>query len=65
MLISRGLEKRRGHTELAIELMKKARLPPAVVLCELLGNGTALSRESAKKFAAKNGFEFLEGDEIC
>jgi len=64
LLISSGIENRKGHTELSIELSKKAGLSPAMVLCEMLDFGKALNKEKAKKYAEDNGFVFLEGKEI-
>jgi 3,4-dihydroxy 2-butanone 4-phosphate synthase len=64
LLISRGIEKRRGHTELSIELAKRAGLPPAMVLCEMLGKGKARSKEEVKEYCKKNGIVFLEGNDI-
>jgi len=64
LLISSGIEKRKGHTELSIELAKKAGLSPAMVLCEMLDSGNALSKEKAKRYADDNGFAFVEGKEI-
>lgn len=64
LLIGRGLKNRRGHTELALELGKRAGLGGAMVLCEMLGSGKALAKEDARKFAEKNGLAFIEGREI-
>ncbi len=64
LLISRGLNKRRGHTELSLELAKRAKLQPAMVLCEMLGKGKALSKKKAQAYAKKHNFVFLEGREI-
>ncbi|MBU0532911.1 3,4-dihydroxy-2-butanone-4-phosphate synthase [Candidatus Micrarchaeota archaeon] len=64
LLIGRGIENRKGHTELALELAKKAGLKGVMVLCEMLGKGKALSKENAQKYAEENGFVFLEGSEF-
>jgi 3,4-dihydroxy 2-butanone 4-phosphate synthase len=64
LLIGSGLENRRGHTELALELGRHAGHKGAMVLCEMLGEGKALSKEEARKYAEENGFAFLEGSEI-
>ena len=64
LLIGRGIEKRHGHTELSLELAKRAGLSGVMVLCEMLGNGKALSKNEAKKYASKRGLVFLEGKEI-
>ena len=64
LLIGRGIEKRRGHTELTLELARQAEMSGAMVLCEMLGSGRALSKAKAKEYAKKNGFAFLEGKEL-
>ena len=64
LLIGRGIENRKGHTELSLELAKRAGLSGVMVLCEMLGSGKALSKEDAKEYAKKRGFVFLEGKEI-
>ncbi len=64
LLIGRGIEKRKGHTELALELAKNAGMKGALVLCEMLGKGKALSRKDAQKYAEDNDLVFLEGVEI-
>ena len=61
LLIGRGIENRRGHTELTLELARRAGLSGAMVLCEMLGSGKALSKEDAKEYAEKNNFGFCEG----
>jgi 3,4-dihydroxy 2-butanone 4-phosphate synthase len=63
LLIGRGLENRKGHTELALELGKNAGLD-SIVLCEMLGKGKALPKNDVKKYAKKNGLVFVEGKEI-
>lgn len=64
LLIGRGIENRKGHTELALKIAEHADMPGVMVLCEMLGKGKALSMDEAKKYADKNGFAFLEGKEI-
>jgi 3,4-dihydroxy 2-butanone 4-phosphate synthase len=64
LLIGRGIKNRRGHTELALELAEKAGMSGAVVLCEMLGKGKALSKKDAKDYAKKNGLEFVEGADL-
>ncbi len=64
LLVSRGIENRKGHTELSIELAKQGGLTPAMVLCEMLDIGNALSKEKVKKYCKKQGILFLEGSEI-
>lgn len=65
LLIGRGIENRRGHTELALELAKKAGLPGAMVLCEMLGKGKAMPKAEAEAFAERHGFVFIEGKDIA
>ncbi|MEM2908671.1 MAG: 3,4-dihydroxy-2-butanone-4-phosphate synthase [Candidatus Bilamarchaeaceae archaeon] len=64
LLISRGLEARRGHTELATELAAIAGLVKAVVICEMLSTKRAMRKESARAYAEKNGLVFVEGREF-
>jgi len=65
LLVSRGLGKRRGHTELSVELARRGGLTPAMAICEMLSDsGNAATKEEAKKYAKKNGLVFLEGKEL-
>jgi len=64
LLVSRSLSERRGHTELALRLCELANLPPAVVLCEMLGEGEALGKREGRAFARRYGFPFVEGKEL-
>jgi len=64
LLIGRGIENRHGHTELTLELARRAGLSGAMVLCEMLGPGKALSKQEARKYAEKNKFAFLEGKDL-
>lgn len=64
LLISQGIEKRKGHTEMSVGLCKKAGMSPAAVVCEMLGDGKALSLEDARKYAKRNGFCIVEGKEL-
>ncbi len=64
LLIGRGIERRRGHTELTLELARRAGMDGTMVLCEMLGSGTALTKIKAKEYAKKNGFAFMEGKEL-
>jgi len=50
----KGLSKRLGHTEAAIELCKLAKLYPAAVICEIIGeNGRMARMPELKRFAKK------------
>lgn len=64
LLFARDIKKRKGHTELAVALSQLAKMPPAVIICEMLGNGSALSFEGAKLYANKNNLPFIEGKQI-
>ena len=56
---------RQGHTELATALVTLAGVTPTATICEMMGDdGRALSKESAKEYAAKNGLPFLDGAEV-
>ncbi len=59
------LNERKGHTELVISLLQMAELTPVGSGCEIMGeHGKALPKEDAKKYAEKNNFVFLEGNDI-
>jgi len=64
LLIGRGIENRHGHTELSLELARRAGLSGAMVLCEMLGSGKALSKKDAEEYARKRGLAFLEGKDM-
>jgi 3,4-dihydroxy 2-butanone 4-phosphate synthase len=60
------LDERRGHTELGIALARAADLPPAVVVCEMLDDGTggARSTADARAYARSHGLAYVEGRDI-
>jgi 3,4-dihydroxy 2-butanone 4-phosphate synthase len=59
------LKERKGHTELVVALLVMAGLVPVGSGCEIMGeNGKALSKKDAQHYAEKNGFTFIEGNEI-
>lgn len=64
LLVGRGIGNRHGHTELSLELARRAGLPGAMVLCEMLGKRKALSKDKAEEYANEHGLVFLEGSEI-
>ncbi len=64
LLIGRGLDKRKGHTELSLELSRMAGLRGAMVLCEMLGSGKALAKAEAAAYAKRKGLVFIEGKEV-
>jgi 3,4-dihydroxy 2-butanone 4-phosphate synthase len=59
------LNERKGHTELVISLLEMAGLIPVGSGCEIMGEkGKAMSKEDTRKYAEKNNFVFLEGNDI-
>jgi 3,4-dihydroxy 2-butanone 4-phosphate synthase len=64
LLIGRGIENRHGHTELTLELARLAGMSGAMVLCEMLGPGKALSKDEASGYAERMGFAFIEGKDL-
>jgi len=64
LLIGRGIENRKGHTELTLELARKAKMKGVMVLCEMLGSGKALSRKDVKEYVKRNKLVFLEGKDL-
>jgi 3,4-dihydroxy 2-butanone 4-phosphate synthase len=66
LLISSGIRRREGHTELSTTLLKIANLTPIATICEMLDSQLykSLSREKAISYAEKNHKVFLEGSEI-
>lgn len=59
------LNERKGHTELVVSLLQMADLIPAGSGCEIMGNnGRALSKKDTIKYANKNNYIFLEGNDI-
>lgn len=64
LLIGRGIENRKGHTELTLELSRRAGMKGMMVLCEMLGKGRALPKQKAKEYAKRNRMVFLEGSDI-
>jgi len=66
LLISRGIEKRSGHTELSTEILKIAGITPVACICEILDNETfkSKSKEKVIEYANKHNIPFVEGKEI-
>ncbi len=55
-----GLGKRAGHTEAAIELTKLAKLYPAAVICEIIGeNGKMARMPELERMAKKHDLEII------
>jgi 3,4-dihydroxy 2-butanone 4-phosphate synthase len=63
-LISRGLENRRGHTELACALARMAGREEAVAVCEMLQGTTRRTYASARKFCARHSIPMFSSKEI-
>ncbi len=64
ILASRGLENRKGHTELVTTLADKLGLPRSMVIAEMLDNGKALNVEKAKYYSMSRGLKFIRGEDI-
>lgn len=65
LLASRGIEKRKGHTEMSVELCKMANMSPSVVICEMLGDdGKALGWKDVLEYARKKGYFAVMGAEL-
>lgn len=62
----KGLDNRRGHTELAVAVARAAGQPPAAVVCEMLDDltGGALSPEDARSYGNKHEIPYVEGTDI-
>jgi 3,4-dihydroxy 2-butanone 4-phosphate synthase len=65
-LISSGIGKRRGHTELSTALLEMAGLTPVAAICEMMDDGTgrALSLAKAGAYAVKNKLALIDSAEI-
>jgi 3,4-dihydroxy 2-butanone 4-phosphate synthase len=65
LLVSRGIESRKWHTELSIQIAKSAGMAPAVVVCEMLGkDGRALSWSAAQAYAKKRKLPSVGGQTL-
>ncbi|AEM39173.1 34-dihydroxy-2-butanone 4-phosphate synthase [Pyrolobus fumarii 1A] len=65
LLGSRGLEQRRGHTELSVALAEMAGLSPSVVFAEMLSDhGESMGLDEAERFSRLTGIPLVTGDEI-
>ncbi len=60
------LADRKGHTELGLALAAEADVAPAVVVCEMLDDetGGALATATARDYARRHEFPFLEGRDV-
>jgi 3,4-dihydroxy 2-butanone 4-phosphate synthase len=60
------VRERKGHTELAISLVRLAGLSESATVCEMLGDsGGPRSPDAARRFAESHGWMFLEGRTIA
>lgn len=58
-------EERKGHTELAVTLLKLANLTPVALGCEMIGeDGRSLDKKAARGYAKEKNLIFLESYEI-
>lgn len=56
------VRERKGHTELAVSLLRMTGLSESATVCEMLGDsGGARSPEAARRYADEHGWIFLEG----
>ncbi len=59
------LRERKGHTELAISLLRMTALSESATVCEMLGDsGGARSPIAARRYADDHGWIFLEGNAL-
>jgi len=64
ILLSRGIERRRGHTELVTKLAEVSGLERSMVIAEMLGEGKSLSKSEAISYARSKDLLLLEGKDI-
>jgi len=64
LLASRGLSRRRGHTELAVSLALLAGLEPSVVFAEMLARRRRLALEEARALAEREGWPLITGGQV-
>ncbi len=64
ILASRGLRRRKGHTELTVALAMLAGLTPAIVFAEMLVEGGVLSLDKARLLSREKGIPLTTGREI-
>ncbi|NNF04807.1 MAG: GTP cyclohydrolase II [Rhodothermales bacterium] len=61
-----GLTARRGHTEAGVELMRRAGMRPAAVICEIMNeDGTMARRPDLERFAARHDLRLISIRDIC
>lgn len=63
---SGGLGSRQGHTELSLELARRAGCIPSTTICEMLDptSGRALGKKEAQAYAQAKGLVFLTGQDV-
>jgi 3,4-dihydroxy 2-butanone 4-phosphate synthase/GTP cyclohydrolase II len=60
-----GVLRRRGHTEAAVDLAVLAGLPPAGVVCEVIGDdGTMLRLPALREFADEHGLALISVEQL-
>jgi 3,4-dihydroxy 2-butanone 4-phosphate synthase / GTP cyclohydrolase II len=60
-----GVLRRRGHTEAAVDLAVLAGLPPAGVVCEVIGDdGTMLRLPGLREFADEHGLALISVEQL-
>jgi len=60
-----GVLRRRGHTEAAVDLAVLAGLPPAGVVCEVIGDdGTMLRLPALREFAYSHGLALISVEQL-
>tara|TARA_B110000438_G_scaffold215512_1_gene207870 strand:+ start:8308 stop:9015 length:708 start_codon:yes stop_codon:yes gene_type:complete len=63
---SKLLKARQGHTELIVALLNLIQMNPIALGCEMVADdGSSLSPSDARKWAEKEGYLFLEGQQIA
>src|SRR6202011_5835089 len=61
----RGVLRRRGHTEAAVDLATLAGLPPVGVVCEVIGDdGTMLRLPALREFADEHGLALISIEQL-
>ncbi|MGC9105051.1 MAG: 3,4-dihydroxy-2-butanone-4-phosphate synthase [Thermoprotei archaeon] len=64
ILVSRGLDRRKGHTELVAALLELVGLERSGVIAEVLDDGASMRKEKAFELARHWGIPFVSGKEI-
>jgi len=66
LLISSGIENRKGHTELSTAMLEMASLTPVAAICEMLDSKTskALSLAKARKYAKENNLTLINTEDV-